>query len=176
MLGTLAIYIDEVGRGYTDEEAREDLLWMFRPVPNRSHLSISNAPVGAQFTPLSPNATALACSSSSNSTSNSTIEKEQVSPAQACSLSTNSSHTNVPLREQAKQEPWWIYGGVEECIAKAEESADPSFDSAAYAQRHKAWMATKIDCTAFLTWFIENYPQSVEETKRGGAEFWKKFK
>ncbi len=176
VLGTLAIYIDEVGRGYTDEEAREDLLWMFRPVPNRSHLSISNAPVGAQFTPLSPNATALACSSSSNSTSNSTIEKEQVSPAQACSLSTNSSHTNVPLREQAKQEPWWIYGGVEECIAKAEESADPSFDSAAYAQRHKAWMATKIDCTAFLTWFIENYPQSVEETKRGGAEFWKKFK
>ena len=35
-LGTPAIYIDEVGRGYTDEEAREGLLWMYRPVPNRS--------------------------------------------------------------------------------------------------------------------------------------------
>ena len=73
-------------------------------------------------------------------------------------------------------EPSWISGGVEECIAKAEEIADPSFDSAAYAKSHKAWMATKIDCTAFLTWFIENYPQSVEETKNANEEFWKRFK
>ena len=34
----------------------------------------------------------------------------------------------------------------------------------------------RLNCTAFLTYFIENYPQSVEETKRGGAEFWSKFK
>ena len=37
-------------------------------------------------------------------------------------------------------------------------------------------LSDKIDCAKFLTWFIENYPQSVEETKRGGAEFWSKFK
>ena len=37
-LGTPAIYIDQVGRGYTDEEAREGLLCMFRPVPNRGAL------------------------------------------------------------------------------------------------------------------------------------------
>jgi predicted glycosyltransferase len=39
-LATPAIYIDQVGRGYTDEEAREGLLWMFRPVANRGALNI----------------------------------------------------------------------------------------------------------------------------------------
>ena len=113
-LATPAIYIDQVGRGYTDEEAREGLLWMFRPVPNRSALK--------------------------------------------------------------PDEPDWISGGVDECIAKAEEIADAEFDSATYAKRHKVWLAGKIDCTAFLTWFIENYPQSVAETKNASEEFWKRFK
>ena len=114
VLGTPAIYIDQVGRGYTDEEAREGLLWMFRPVPNRAALK-------------------------------------------SC-------------------EPDWISGGVEECITKAEEISSPAFDTASYAKRHKAWLSTKIDCTAFLTWFIEEYPQSVEETKQADKEFWKRFK
>lgn len=113
-LGTPAIYIDEVGRGYTDEEAREGLLWMYRPVPNRSAMK--------------------------------------------------------------SDEPSWISGGVEECIEKAEEIADAKFDSAAYAQRHKEWLASKIDCTAFLTYFIEHYPSSVAETRKADAEFWKRFK
>lgn len=114
VLGTPAIYIDEVGRGYTDEEAREELLWMYRPVPNRGALKPG--------------------------------------------------------------EPAWILGGVEECIEKAEEIASPSFDRSAYAKRHKAWLSTKIDCTAFLTWFIENYPASIEKTKKADEEFWKRFK
>lgn len=118
VLGTPAIYIDEVGRGYTDEEAREELLWMYRPVPNKA------------------------------------------------ALNTN--------------EPDWISGGVEECIAMAEQLASPSFDRASYAKRHKAWLAGKIDCTAFLTWFIENYPASAEQTKIANATsdttFWQQFK
>ena len=114
VLGTPAIYIDEVGRGYTDEEAREGLLWMFRPVPNRAMLKDG--------------------------------------------------------------EPAWISGGVEECIEKAEEIASAEFEAAAYAKRHKAWMATKIDCTAFLTWFIEQYPRSVEEVRGADISFWNKFK
>jgi len=77
---------------------------------------------------------------------------------------------------QPKSEPWWISGGVEDCIACAEYLASPSFDTASYAQRHKAWLATKIDCTAFLTYFIENYPSSVAETKNANEEFWKRFK
>ena len=116
VLGTPAIYIDEVGRGYTDEEAREQLLWMYRPVPSRDELK--------------PN------------------------------------------------EPDWIAGGVKECIEKAEEIASSSFNTKEYAQRHKKWIATKIDCTAFLTWFIENYPASAKETKANQQNevFWKQFK
>ena len=116
VLGTPAIYIDEVGRGYTDEEAREQLLWMYRPVPSRD-----------EFKP---------------------------------------------------NEPDWIAGGVKECIEKAEEIASSSFDTTQYAQRHKNWIATKIDCTAFLTWFVEHYPQSAEQTKANqeNAEFWAQFR
>jgi len=113
-LGTPAIYIDQVGRGYTDEEARHQLLWMFRPVKDRSALQES--------------------------------------------------------------EPDWISGGVEECIDKAEELASASFDRQAYAKRHKAWLQTKIDCTAFLTWFIENYPSSVEEVRAADKSFWERFR
>ena len=113
-LGTPAIYIDEVGRGYTDEEAREGLLWMFRPVANREALR--------------------------------------------------------------QGEPAWISGGVAECIDKAEEIAHAEFDREAYAKRHKAWLQTKIDCTAFLTWFIENYPESAEETRTADKSFWKRFR
>lgn len=114
VLGTPAVYIDEVGRGYTDEEAREGLLWMFRPVPNRKALK--------------------------------------------------------------ECEPSWISGGVEECIARAEEIASPDFDTASYAERHQAWLSTKIDCTAFLTWFIEQYPKSIEEVRNADAAFWERFK
>ena len=73
-------------------------------------------------------------------------------------------------------EPSWISGGVEECIEKAEEIADAKFDSAAYAQRHKEWLASKIDCTAFLTYFIENYPNSLKEVKGADKSFWERFK
>jgi len=41
VLGTPAIYVDQVGRGYTDEEAREGLLYMYRPVP-----TVADVPVG----------------------------------------------------------------------------------------------------------------------------------
>ena len=138
VLGTPAIYIDEVGRGYTDEEAREGLLWMYRPVANRSKLTLEVTP--------------------KNIDKNTDIQ---------------SSEKN---QKNGKVEPWWISGGVEECIEKAEEIADAKFDSAAYAKRHKEWLASKIDCTGFLTWFIENYPESVAETKKADKEFWKKFR
>ena len=49
------------------------------------------------------------------------------------------------------------------------------FDPTTYAKRHQSWLSTKIDCTGFLTWFIENYPQSVAETKNANDEFWKRF-
>ena len=37
-------------------------------------------------------------------------------------------------------------------------------------------LSEKIDCAKFLTYFIENYPQSVEETKAADNIFWERFK
>lgn len=113
VLGTPAVYVDEIGRGYTDEEAREGLLHMFRPVDDAS--KVIN-------------------------------DKE------------------------------WIEGGVEESIAKAEEIVSEGFDINAWNEKHKKWLSTKIDCTAFLTWFIENYPESAKLTKEGSEEFWERFR
>ena len=45
-----------------------------------------------------------------------------------------------------------------------------------FAERRERMLGEKIDCAKFLTWFIENYPQSAKETKQADAEFWKKFK
>lgn len=36
-------------------------------------------------------------------------------------------------------------------------------------------LSEKIDCVKFLTWFIENYPESVEETRKADGEFWERF-
>ena len=47
---------------------------------------------------------------------------------------------------------------------------------ATFAARREKMLSDKIDCAKFLTWFIENYPQSVPETKKGGSDFWSKFK
>ena len=84
-----------------------------------------------------------------------------------------------PVKDRSalqESEPTWISGGVEECIDKAEELASPSFDRLAYSHRHAAWLATKIDCTGFLTWFIEQYPESVQETRNATPEFWTQFR
>lgn len=45
-----------------------------------------------------------------------------------------------------------------------------------WEKRRAVLLSEKIDYTAFLVWFVENYPKSVAETKKGGDEFWKRFK
>ena len=83
-----------------------------------------------------------------------------------------------PVKDRSalqESEPTWISGGVEECIDKVEELASPTFNREAYASRHQSWLSTKIDCTAFLTWFIEQYPVSVEEVRGADNSFWERF-
>ena len=194
-LGTPAIYIDEVGRGYTDEEAREGLLWMFRPVANRSMLTIEENTknidkntennIESKSKTRSPQSIGI----DSNSIDLQSAQKQAFGQptAQSCAIVESedqllATYKNTDLQSSEKNqkngkvEPWWISGGVEECIEKAEEIADAKFDSAAYAKRHKEWLASKIDCTAFLTWFVENYPSSVAEARKADATFWKRFK
>lgn len=44
------------------------------------------------------------------------------------------------------------------------------------AERREKMLSEKVDYAKYLTYFIENYPASVEETKKGGSAFWKRFK
>lgn len=37
-------------------------------------------------------------------------------------------------------------------------------------------LSEKIDCAKFLTYFIENYPQSAGQTRKADISFWDRFK
>ena len=44
------------------------------------------------------------------------------------------------------------------------------------AERRAKMLSEKVDYAKFLTWFIENYPASAEETKKADEAFWERFK
>ncbi len=44
------------------------------------------------------------------------------------------------------------------------------------AERRAKMLSEKVDYAKFLTWFIENYPASAEETRNADTEFWKRFR
>ena len=69
-------------------------------------------------------------------------------------------------------------GSVDQLCSRVEElvSMDSTERRKVFQQRRETMLEDKIDCAQFLTWFIENYPQSVAETKNADADFWKKFK
>ena len=60
---------------------------------------------------------------------------------------------------------------VEQLVAILSDERKATFQS-----RREKMLSEKIDCVKFLTYFIENYPQSVDETRHADAEFWEKFK
>lgn len=64
-----------------------------------------------------------------------------------------------------------LYERVEQLVATPAEERKATFQS-----RREKMLAEKIDCAKFLTWFIENYPASAEETKKTDEAFWEKFK
>ena len=47
---------------------------------------------------------------------------------------------------------------------------------ATFAARREKMLNDKIDCAKFLTWFIENYPGSAQETKNADSAWWEQFK
>lgn len=63
-------------------------------------------------------------------------------------------------------------------ITKVIEMLDYANIKEVWQERRQKMLEDKIDVTAFLTWFIENYPKSAEEVKGKNAEdeFWKQFK
>lgn len=44
------------------------------------------------------------------------------------------------------------------------------------AERRAKMLSEKVDYAKFLTWFIEHYPASVEQTRKADAKFWEQFK
>ena len=64
-----------------------------------------------------------------------------------------------------------LYERVEQLVAMPTEERKEIFQS-----RREKMLAEKIDCAKFLTWFIENYPASADETKKADEAFWKKFR
>ena len=64
-----------------------------------------------------------------------------------------------------------LYERVEQLVAMPAEERKATFQS-----RREKMLSEKIDCAKFLTWFIENYPESAEETRKADKEFWEKFR
>ena len=69
-------------------------------------------------------------------------------------------------------------GSVDQLCSRVEELVSmPSAErKATFATRRQQMLSDKIDCAKFLTWFIENYPQSAEQTRKADASFWDRFR
>lgn len=64
-----------------------------------------------------------------------------------------------------------LYAMVEALVAMPEKKR-----LATWKERKERMLADKIDYAKFLTWLIENYPESAKEAKQADKEFWEKFK
>ena len=64
-----------------------------------------------------------------------------------------------------------LYAKVQELVAMKDEER-----KALFQERRMKMLSEKIDCTKFLTWFIEQYPASAQEVKNATPDFWDKFK
>lgn len=64
-----------------------------------------------------------------------------------------------------------LYQAVEQLVAM-----DAAERRALYQQRRQKMLSDKIDCAKFLTWFIENYPDSEASVLKANDAFWKQFK
>lgn len=67
--------------------------------------------------------------------------------------------------------PEALYAAVEKLMALTEEER-----KRVYGERVRKMLEEKVDYAKFLTWFLENYPASAEETKKADKDFWKQFK
>ena len=63
-----------------------------------------------------------------------------------------------------------LYKRVEQLVAMPSEERRATFQS-----RRQKMLSEKIDCAKFLTYFIENYPQSVDAVRMADKSFWEKF-
>lgn len=69
-------------------------------------------------------------------------------------------------------------GSVERLCNAVSELANlsPAERKERYQTRRQKMLSEKIDYAKFLTWFIENYPASKEESMNASSEFWERFR
>lgn len=69
-------------------------------------------------------------------------------------------------------------GSVEQMCERVKEivALTPAERKKIYGARVQQMLDDKVDYSKYLTWYIENYPQSEKETRAADKEFWKKFK
>ena len=63
-----------------------------------------------------------------------------------------------------------LHKRVEQLVAMPSEERRATFQS-----RREKMLSDKIDCAKFLTYFIEQYPQSVDSVRMADKSFWEKF-
>ena len=64
-----------------------------------------------------------------------------------------------------------LYATVEQMVTLTSEER-----KRIYSARREKMLSEKIDYAKFLTWFIENYPESVKQSKQADSTFWERFK
>ena len=64
-----------------------------------------------------------------------------------------------------------LYERVEQLVSMPAEER-----KATYQARREKMLSEKIDCAKFLTWFIEQYPSSVDEVRSATPDWWSRFK
>lgn len=69
----------------------------------------------------------------------------------------------------SSHEPEKLYTKIKELLEKPKLHED-------FQIKRKKMLEDKIDVTAFLTWFVENFPQSQIQTENATDEFWNQFK
>ena len=69
----------------------------------------------------------------------------------------------------SSHEPEQLYSKIEELLAKPNLREE-------FQTRRQKMLADKIDVTAFLTWFIEEYPESASLAKNADESFWARFR
>ena len=109
----------------------------------------------------------------------------------AQTLSDNPSQkTPKKILSDSVPEPQRQLCGVEDLVATVEALVGDKgerlavrgdrehFDAlrAEFQKRRERMLGEKIDCAKFLTWFIEEYPESAELTRKADKAFWERFK
>ena len=64
-----------------------------------------------------------------------------------------------------------LYEKVQELVSMNAEERRRVFQ-----ERRKMMLSDKIDCAKFLTWFIENYPESASLAQNADESFWARFR